>query len=145
MKNTSGTPKNETSATPQQRKVQPGTSESVPPHPPLPRRTNPPPEISKEDDKALKKYPQSPEGAQRRDAPQDAEALHTNNVMKEIYGMEWKTMQNQPFVQSHFSPYATRSAEFHIEINGEVTLGYLSNIDNFEGEVIKYIPSFICT
>ena len=56
-----------------------------------------------------------------------------------------KTMQNEHFVKSHFGPYATKSAKFHIEINGEMKLGYPSNIDDFEGEVIKYLPSFICT
>ena len=86
------------------------------------------------------------DGTQRRDAPQGAEALHMNNIMKEIYGTECKkTTQNEHFVKSHFSPYATRSTKFHIEINREVKLGYLSNIDDFEGEVIKYLPSFICT
>ena len=77
------------------------------------------------------------DGTQRRDVPQGAEALHTNNIMKEIYGTECKTTQNQCFVQSHFGPYATQSTKFHIEINGEVKLGYLLNIDNFEGEVKK--------
>ena len=86
------------------------------------------------------------DGTQRRDAPEGAEVLHTNNVMKDLYGTECKkTEQNKCYVKSHFGPYATRSTEFHIEINGEVKLGYLSNIDDFEGEVIKYLPSFICT
>ena len=125
------------------------------------------PEISKEDDKSPKKYPQSKGGNNsqielnsygkltngdiifdstwRRDAPQGAEALHMKNIMKEIYGSKYKTTQNQHIVQSHFSPYAPWSAKFHIEINGEVKLGYPSNIEDFEGEVIKYLPSFICT
>ena len=80
-----------------------------------------------------------------RDAPQGTEVLHTNTIMKEIYGSECKTTQNQHFVQSHFGPYATQSTKFHIEINGKVKLGYPSNIDDFEGEVIKYLPSFILT
>ena len=56
-----------------------------------------------------------------------------------------KTMQNKHFVKSHFGPYATWSTEFHIKINGEVKLGHPLNIDDFEGEVIKYLSSFICT
>ena len=85
------------------------------------------------------------DSTRRRDAPQGAEALHMKNIMKEIYGSKCKTTQNQHIVQSYFSPYAPRSAKFHIEINGEVKLGYPSNIEDFEGEVIKYLPSFICT
>ena len=83
---------------------------------------------------------------QRRDAPQGAEVLHMNNVMKDLYGTECKNAeQNKCYVKSHFSPYVTWCTEFHIEINGEVKLGYPLNIDDFEGEVKKYLPSFICT
>ena len=85
------------------------------------------------------------DSTQSRDAPQGAEALDTNNVMKEIYVSECKTTQNPCIVQSHFSPYATQSAKFHIKINEEVKLGYPLNIDDFEGELIKYLPSLICT
>ena len=92
------------------RPVQPRTTESIPPHPPPPGEDIPLPEISEEGDKNPKKYPQSPEGAgeggnnsqielnsygklrngdiifdgtQRRDVPQSAEALHTNNIVNE--------------------------------------------------------------
>ena len=47
---------------------------------------------------------------------------------------------NPCYIIRNFGPIPRRTTVFHIEKNGEVKLGYLSNLEQFEGEVIRPLP-----
>ena len=47
---------------------------------------------------------------------------------------------NPRYIIRNFGPIPRRTTVFHIEKNGEVKLGYLSNLEQFEGEVIRPLP-----
>ena len=51
---------------------------------------------------------------------------------------------NPCYIIRNFGPIPRRTTVFHIEKNGEVKLGYLSNLEQFEGEVIRPLPHDMC-
>ena len=104
--------------------------------------------MSGNEEKTLTESPE--QGIETWDEPQGAEGGHYNdekssnsNTQHRVVVTCWQcenAMKPQR-IKRHFSPYPTRREKvFHIDKNGKVNMGFLSNIDEFEGEIIAPLP-----